>query len=439
MKKTLLLIISAFFAISLIAQSVSDKTGIADLQKKPGFDSKGLLVTGQKLDSTIAELRNVSVWTFSNRKKYSYSTVGLTTTVIGSKNLFPKDVGHPWANNDKTETTVDGGGNTTSIVAYTWNSGTSQWVGSMKTEYTYSGGNLASNSTFTFNTGTVSWDGLFRTEYTYTGGNLTSNIGLVWDQTLPIPGWVNSTKTVNTYTGGILTSELSYDWDDIGSSWGIATGKTEFLYSGDNMASATTSVWDINTSAFVFSSKSEYSYTSGRKTGIIVSKWEASQWVNASKSEYTYDTDGRLIQSGSYGWNAIGSVWYGFLKTESSYGVLGVKSYTTTIGYSWDFIGSQWVNQSRTTYWYSDLATRIDKISEKVLNVYPNPVKEFIVFDLPEISESATVIIFDMQGKKVLEQQLSGNKQIVVNNLRKGIYGYKIISNGVTYSGKLLK
>jgi hypothetical protein len=439
MKKTLLLIISAFFAVSLIAQSVNDKPVIPDLQKQPGFDSKSLLVTGQKLDSTIAELWNVSDWTFSNRKKYSYSTVGLTTTVIGLKNLFPKDVGHPWANNDKTETTVDISGNITQYVSYTWNLISSLWVGSAKTEYVYTGSNLTKISTYIWNTGTSQWVGISKTENTYSGANIITEINYTWDNTLPIPDWVNSTKTENTYAGGVLTSDLTYNWNKTLSIWGIAMEKTEYAYTGGNLTTVTMSTWDTNTSAWVLSSKADYTYTNGRITLGIMSTWVTSQWVNSGKYEYTYDGSSRLVQYIASSWDTGGSVWVGLLQTFITYGTQGALNYSVSIGYTWDAVGGLWLSQTRTTNWYSDLATSIDKIPEKGLNVYPNPVKEFIVFDLPDISGSATVIIFDMQGKKVLEQQLSGNKQIAVNNLPKGMYVYKIISNGVTYSGKLLK
>ena len=161
MKKTLLLMIATMFAISLIGQPVEKKAQISGIQKLQELENlQSLLVTTLRLDSTITESGNGSPWIFSNRIWDTYSVVGLTTTTIKQKNLFP--TGLAWVNFGKTETTVDGSGNTTQIVNYNWSSGT--WVSSTKIVYTYSGGNLASSSFYNYNTGTSSWVGLSKTE-----------------------------------------------------------------------------------------------------------------------------------------------------------------------------------------------------------------------------------------------------------------------------------
>jgi hypothetical protein len=437
MKKTLLLMIAALFAISVMAQPGAKKALVTGSQKLQNLENvQGLLVTAQKLDSTITESGNGSPWVFSNRLRYSYSVVGLTTTTTSQKNLSP--TGTAWVNNSKTETTVDGSGNTTQIVDYNWSG--SAWVGSMKIEYVYVSGNLTKNSAYTWNTGTSSWDGIFKTEYTYTAGKLTEDIGYSWDATLTVPDWVYSTKTDYTYSGSDLASDLSWDWDPIGSTWGVPSGKTEYTYSGGFMATATSSTWDTDLTNWVYSSKSEYTYTGGKETLVLVSSWSGSAWVNASKIESEYnDPDGRITLYSYYGW--IGGGWYGYLRNATSYGVQGALTYSVTIGSGWDPINSLWTPSSRSTKWYSDVVTGIDlnKTTGTKLNVYPNPVKESVVFDNVNISESATIAIFDIRGRKVMEKQLSGNNRMPVSNLPKGLYIYKLTNNGLTYSGKLLK
>ncbi len=444
MKKTLLLMIATLFAISAMGQPVNKKAGIIGSRKLQDFEGlKGLLVTGQKLDTTISETWDGtgSTWISPSRRRYTYSVVGLTTTTISS--IRSISTGFLWVNSDKTETTVDGSGNTTLEITYTWDNTNSVWVGSTRTESTYTGGKLASSSTYTWNTGTSQWDGLFRTEYTYTGVNLTIDIGLNWDNTLPTPGWVNSTKTEYTYTSGILTSDISFDWDKTlpVPDW-VNSSKTVYTYSGVNIASVTSSDWDktLPVPDWVNSSKSDYTYTGGKITTTIVSSWISGLWVNASKfvSEYN-DPDGRNTLTAFYLWDSVNSVWTGFLQYTTSYGVLGPLNFIISIGSSWDIINSQWVNQSRSTNWYSDLVTAINKVPEMNLRVYPNPAKEFVVFDNFNISESATIELFDIQGRKIMDQQLYGNDQISVKGLAKGMYIYKLHNNGIIYTGRLLK
>jgi len=441
MKKSLLFLIVALFAISAIGQPLNKKAQLTGSQKLQDLQNlRSLEASTQKLDSTISDLWNGSTWIFSSRKRYTYSVVGSMTTAISM--IRDATTSFIWVNSGKTETTVDVNGKTTLNVTYTWNKVSSLWVGDIRSEFTYSGGNMTSNSTYTYNTGTSQWVGLNRTEYTYVSGNLTTDIGYTWDTTIPVPGWVNSTRTEYTYVSGILTSDLSYDWDKIGSSWGIPSGKTEYTYSGGNLASATSSTWDTGLAAWVYSSKSDYTYTGGKMTLNIVSTWDinTTSWINSSKlvSEYN-DPDGRITLYSYYIYDAINSVWNGLIKQELSYGIQGQLNYTVTIVSGWDQINSLWVPQSRSTNWYSGITTGINKISEKNISVYPNPAKEFIVFDNINISESATVIVFDIQGKKIFEQQLSGNKLVSVNKLSKGLYIYKLYNNGIIYSGKLLK
>ena len=60
--------------------------------------------------------------------------------------------------------------------------------------------------------------------------------------------------------------------------------------------------------------------------------------------------------------------------------------------------------QIPNAYFTTDCAAtslKLDKTNSRI-NIYPNPAKEYIVFDLTNISSSSTVELFDMQGKKVL-------------------------------------
>ncbi len=72
------------------------------------------------------------------------------------------------------------------------------------------------------------------------------------------------------------------------------------------------------------------------------------------------------------------------------------------------------------------------------IKIYPNPATEFVVFDVNSTSKTAIVEIFDINGKKVLHQELSDNKQISVSHLNRGLYMYKLIHNSTIYSGKIM-
>ena len=93
---------------------------------------------------------------------------------------------------------------------------------------------------------------------------------------------------------------------------------------------------------------------------------------------------------------------------------------------------------SKGTFYYSEhYITFIPETPDKQISVYPNPAKEFIAFDLTNISGTAIIEIYDIQGNKVIEQKLSENKQITVSSLPKGMYMYKINNGGKLFTGKL--
>jgi len=81
-------------------------------------------------------------------------------------------------------------------------------------------------------------------------------------------------------------------------------------------------------------------------------------------------------------------------------------------------------------------ATKPDKINSN-LNIYPNPAKEYIVFDLTNNSSPAIVEIFGIQGKKMFEHKISGDNRLFISYLPKGIYLYRLYNNDNIYSGKI--
>ncbi|MCE5347772.1 MAG: T9SS type A sorting domain-containing protein [Bacteroidales bacterium] len=442
MKKLLLLMIGTFLAVSATGQSLNEKTRTNAYLKQNDFEkSLGSSGKGERLDSTLNETYDTQ-WVISDRHKYTYSVNGSTTTVITS--IRDASTGFIWANSKKEETTVNGSGKTTSDISYTWNSITSQWVASFKMEFTYdANGEETSRSSYTWNSITSQWVGLSRTEYTMdANGNTIMDTDYTWDITLPTPAWVLANKTEYTFTGDKMTLETSYNWDKTlpVPDW-VKSSKTEHTYNADGKNILDIDYkWDttLPTPDWVKTSKTEYTFDiSGNVTLAIIYDWDAdaSGWVNSSKTEILYNADGKVATFTLYMWTS--GQWVGFLKSETIYGVLPNNvSYITSTGYSWT---TEWNPASRLTNYYSSGTTSIiDRTYEKDIRVYPNPAKEFIVFDLNIISESAITEIFDIQGKKVLEQRLSGDRKVGVSNLRQGLYLYKLYNNGIIYTGKFL-
>jgi len=77
-------------------------------------------------------------------------------------------------------------------------------------------------------------------------------------------------------------------------------------------------------------------------------------------------------------------------------------------------------------------------ISNEQITIYPNPAKEIINikgnFDVP-----ATIVLYDLTGRKVLSQHITSNQPINISTLSKGLYVWQIKTPDVSARGKFIK
>ena len=71
--------------------------------------------------------------------------------------------------------------------------------------------------------------------------------------------------------------------------------------------------------------------------------------------------------------------------------------------------------------------------STKSIKMYPNPTKDKITLESNAISKNTFIVIFDANGQKIVEQQITDFKtQIDISNLPIGIYFIRF-HNGETF------
>lgn len=107
------------------------------------------------------------------------------------------------------------------------------------------------------------------------------------------------------------------------------------------------------------------------------------------------------------------------------------------ITYHLDTTTNKLVGDYNITYYYSEHGFNA-QTPETQINIYPNPASEYVIFNLTDISDYATVEEFNDQGKKILEQKLPVNGQIFISHLAKGLYLYRINNNGTIHKGKII-
>lgn len=89
-------------------------------------------------------------------------------------------------------------------------------------------------------------------------------------------------------------------------------------------------------------------------------------------------------------------------------------------------------------------ALQLLAIEEQVLKenfaVYPNPVRDVMNVSFPKTIEEATVSIYDVLGKRVLQQKItSTGNRVNVSQLSEGMYIAKVTGEGTSNNFKILK
>jgi len=369
-----------------------------------------------------------SLWEGLIREEYSYDAMGNLTHF---ESFTQSEISHGWNLVGLTEHNYDNNGNLVLITISELNTIDSTWVPAKKSEFTYDGsGNLTLQIDYVRNEAGTYWINDDRSEYTYDeNGNQTLYVDYYWDE--EANRWVNSWRQESTYNeDGKLSQVIGYLWDD-------------YL-----------NVWDPF-------DKSVYNFDDNGN--IVLENYygvdsQTELWEEEYRFEYTYDSYGNMIEHIMYSsgleeneWNPSGKDTYQF-DFDFSYSDLilaGVYAEFLTIfpnmlvkvrNYDWDEDDNQWFEESNIRFYYSDAVyVGINTPSRQRTRIYPNPADNFINIDLDDIPKNGLFVLYDMQGRKISTDKISGNhSQVPVNHLDSGVYFYKVFHGGKTMRGKIL-
>ena len=150
------------------------------------------------------------------------------------------------------------------------------------------------------------------TKYVYSGNTQIGTEVYTWDKS--IPGWAASEKT-ESVSHGDTTINITYQWQD--DAWS-PNEKTEIVYSGTNILSATTYKW-IN-DAWTYISRTVNSYSNGTLSLSLTQNYENDTWVMVSglKYETIYNDAHLLLRSSNYSCGDD-SVWICQKETRNTY------------------------------------------------------------------------------------------------------------------------
>jgi hypothetical protein len=369
----------------------------------------------------------------------------------------------------KQEYSYDGSGNILLSIFHEWDGSHNTWVFADKEERSYNAsGKILSDITYEWDTSLNKWVGINKSDYSYgTNGLPATEIDNEWDNSLN--KWVETSKSEFTYAAnGSLTTINGYSWNSSLNKWAV-NFKEEVSYdTNGNLTSDIEYLWETSQNKWVGNWKYNYTNdTQGNRTSEIEYDWDflLNKWVEVWKYEYTYESNGNLTAEIKYEWDNLLNKWTEDDKEEFIYDntfalnnlilpVLLKEIVKEAVDYPDGFFShkiieennysinkntGKWDADSKGKFFYSPQdITGVDKIRKNEFTLYPNPARDYVTLDFG-INESPVMMeIFDIQGKSVLQNEITGNEPIDVKMLTRGLYFYRLDFQGDIKTGKII-
>jgi Secretion system C-terminal sorting domain len=388
------------------------------------------LVNG--IDPTIKIFEKLNIGNLpstTNRLQYNSHAYFLDTTTGGA--------GCPFQ--DSVNFTVDANNNILSKKLFT-NGGILQGIVS----YTYDANSILQSS---FDSSFTYAGNLYKKNYRYQniGGtdllvSITSTYGIVGAGGLKFE-YIDS--FTHSASGDYLEKSETYKEDP---SFVLKVKNRNVFHrgTGGRVDSFTTynSNYPYNTLDAVSRNYYTYSTVNGLINTINTKKWNTS--LQQFSDLYTGDT---LIYSGtnSYpdtAWTYTFDQGFGGMRLTNLYKynynakkqLVAFKNYYS----NYPTANTMYVNNIQNFYYAANTPDAIANNNVQSINIYPNPVTDFIIIKDIDADKNAIVFVFNIDGKLILQQNLS-NTNIDISNLPKGLYFLQIQADGKIYNSKFSK
>jgi hypothetical protein len=458
----ILLAIGLFLTINLSGQQKSVIRSGSRIQYESNKDRpalKSTTVYKQKMDSIVwQDYSAANGWFISEKDSFKYDAEGKLYLAFWYNNFYTGDGQFIWL---KDTLSYYANGKQNMIITFARKVETEPWRLEIKTVTFY---DAHGNDTLNLNSGL---DSLNREQFkskelkTFDSGEnlLTSTI---YDWSVVRNAWVPASKSENDYDNlGNMILTLDYEWDNALNNWIFLKKHTYIFDSKSDLTEDFLFNWSSVTSAWIPETKYTYSYDSyGFESLSLGYSYDPAgeAWINDYRIEMEFDEFGNLMHHQELGskdstgeWTYKFKVDYRFNHAYYQYeivlpfvwiGKVPPNQYLGCSGWIWDNIKKEWVDWFKGEYYYSAFAgSGIDPINlNQPILVYPNPVNDFIAVEAGTYATSVLFELSDITGKQVISKTLNGARnQVSVSELPDGLYLYRIIRNGETYQGKVIK
>jgi hypothetical protein len=186
-------------------------------------------------------------------------------------------------------TYVASSGRVSATLNQQWQTSSSLWVNTSKTNFTYNPGNQVTQQlTQVWDISTSSWDNSTQSTSTYNSNNLLDS---VLSQTWLTGAWQNSDLTVDSYNAGNLQdSVLSQTWQWTDTFWS-AVSSSQFSYYANKSIESIVVQSGLNRTIYSFD-------TLNRETSIESLTWKGyllGHWYLTTSEEFAYNSVNDLV------------------------------------------------------------------------------------------------------------------------------------------------
>jgi hypothetical protein len=378
-----------------ITYALNDSTGLWEKAYKTDleYDSDGNLLTSSRYGWSF----ETGDWVQTGQEEFAYDAQRNQTLRV---NYYYDADTHTWSCNNREERAFDSHGNETLYINYGWYYPSMEFGPQRKVIRIFdTTDQMLEEASYFWNTEGNQWIPSYKTIQMFdTKGHLTESLYLSWDG--DNNQWTPDSKTLSTFDvngNEILTLFLGYN-----SSTSIWTEyyRTEQIFEADG---------DI------------------LETLSLGAKDSSGQYTSKYKHEYSYNHSFYSSEA------AVPFEWNSFPPIHMIVGVVTMK---------WDQTSGTWTKFQSHDYWYSDFkgSSSIPETPLASIRVFPNPVSDVIFIDSDQSSAPFYFELSDITGKKVISKKLIGiRNQVQLSELPGGLYLYRIIMNGESYSGKVVK
>jgi hypothetical protein len=316
------------------------------------------------------------------------------------------------------------------VVESSWVASASQWQPAYKEDFAFdTTGNQVQRIGYDYDIDAQMFIPSIRRDYAYdTLGLLHLTFGYNYDTSLK--SWVNAMNTVFRYNAkSELVSKLSYSNYDSAAPWRLSA-KDEHFYNSEGLATTSVTSFRLADATWECFWKLEYTYDSyGNRTSYTIVPWDnhTSQFTIEAKQEFIFDYNtgiSELILPPD-SWLS-GDVGKGmFHKPVSS------------VGYG--FQNGAWVPEMRATFHYTRVTGTGPELQPNgTVKVYPNPATGIIQVELKEASDSGTIEIFDISGRRIVFADFTGRTSLDISGKASGLLSYVIVTGNYRQTGKIV-